>query len=508
MNNRGSEARHPDSPGGWVAPGTAEGDGSVLGSADASAMNVLGVSAFYHDSAACLLRDGRLVAASQEERWSRRRHDQRWPAGAIAHCLSAAGITVGDLDLVAFYDKPLLKFERIVETYLGSAPRGIRSFMKAMPLWLREKLWVPDTIRQGLPGYEREILFAEHHESHAASAFFPSPFERAAVLTVDGVGEWTTTSIGVGEGNQLRLRQEIQFPHSLGLLYSAFTYYTGFRVNSGEYKVMGLAPYGTPRYAALILDKLIDLRPDGSFRLDLDYFDYCAGLTMTNQRFAALFEGPPRVPESPVRQRDMDLAASIQTVCEEVMMRLAHHARELTACDDLCLAGGVALNCVSNGRLRREGPFKRIWVQPAAGDAGGAVGAAYVAWHRWLGHPRSMNGPVGIGDGFADGDGMQEALLGPEYSDRADRDVPARSRRRLSFAHRRGAGRAGGRAHRQSEDHRVVPGPDGVRPAGARRAQHSRRPAVGWHAGVAEREDQAPGVVPPVCARCLARARR
>ncbi len=354
------------------------------------------------------MRDGRLVAASQEERFSRRRHDHRWPAGAIAHCLAAGGIGPGDLDLVAFYDKPLLKFERIVETYVGYAPRGIRSFLKAMPLWLQQKLWTPETIRRNLPGFDNEIVFAEHHESHAASAFFPSPFARAAVLTVDGVGEWTTTSIGVGEGAELRLCQEIHFPHSLGLLYSAFTYHTGFRVNSGEYKVMGLAPYGTPRYADLIFRELIDLRADGSFRLNLDYFDYCAGLTMTNDRFSALFDGPPRLPESTVGQREKDLAASVQAVCEEVMLRLGRQARAVSGCEDLCLAGGVALNCVSNGRLLREGPFSRIWIQPAAGDAGGAVGAAYVAWHRRLGRARPP--PL-------DGDEMQGALLGPGFSD-------------------------------------------------------------------------------------------
>jgi carbamoyltransferase len=375
-------------------------------------MNILGVSAFYHDSAACLLQDGRIVAASQEERFSRKRHDHRWPAGAVEECLQTAGLRPADLDVVAFYDKPLMKFERILETYVSYAPSGFLSFLKAMPLWLREKLWIPDTIRKHLPGFSKEILFAEHHESHAASAFFPSPFERAAVLTIDGVGEWTTTSIGIGEGNRLRLQKEIRFPHSLGLLYSAFTYYTGFRVNSGEYKVMGLAPYGEPRYAELILEKLIDVREDGSFRLALEYFDYCAGLTMTNHRFHALFGGPPRAPESRLTQREMDLAASVQFVCEKVMVLLARQAYEVTGCDDLCLAGGVALNCVGNHKILRDGPFKRIWIQPAAGDAGGALGAAYVAWHHALGNPRQPR----VGDGQ---DSMQGALLGPEFSDEA-----------------------------------------------------------------------------------------
>ena len=376
-------------------------------------MNILGVSAFYHDSAACLLQDGVIVAASQEERFSRKRHDHRWPAQAVEDCLRAANLKPADLDLVAFYDKPLMKFERLLETYVTYAPSGFRSFLKAMPLWLHEKLWIPDTIRRNLPGYGKEIVFAEHHESHAASAFFPSPFERAAVLTIDGVGEWTTTSIGLGEGNKLRLKKDIRFPHSLGLLYSAFTYYTGFRVNSGEYKVMGLAPYGEPRYADLILEKLIDLREDGSFRLAMEYFDYCAGLTMTNHRFHALFGGPPRAAEARLTQKEMDLAASVQVVCEKVMVKLAHHAYELTGCEDLCLAGGVALNCVGNSKILRDGPFKRIWIQPAAGDAGGALGAAYVAWHNMLGNPRQRSSG---GDGR---DSMRGSLLGPEFSDEA-----------------------------------------------------------------------------------------
>ena len=370
-------------------------------------MWILGVSAFYHDAAACLVQDGRIVAAAQEERFTRKRHDHRWPASAIAFCLKQAGIEARDLDVVSFYDKPLLKFERLLSTYAASAPWGLRSFWRAMPLWLKQKLWIPDLIRKELPGFDKQILFPEHHESHAASAFYPSPFDEAAILTVDGVGEWTTTSLGVGRGNRIELNQEIQFPHSLGLLYSAFTYYTGFKVNSGEYKVMGLAPYGEPKYAEVIYDKLIDLRDDGSFRLDLDYFDYCAGLTMTNKRFDRLFGGPPRAAESQLTQREMDLAASVQVVCEEAMLRLARHAHDKTGLKNLCLAGGVALNCVANGRLLREGPFERVWIQPAAGDAGGAVGAALIAWYDKLGKPRDAGGR----------DAMSAAYLGPEFSD-------------------------------------------------------------------------------------------
>ncbi|MCU1276581.1 MAG: Carbamoyltransferase, partial [bacterium] len=310
-------------------------------------------------------------------------------------------------DAVSFYDKPLLKFERLLSTYAASSPWGLRSFWRAMPLWLKQKLWIPDLIRKELSGFDKKIYFPEHHESHAASAFYPSPFDEAAILTIDGVGEWTTTSLGVGRGNRLELKEEIQFPHSLGLLYSAFTYYTGFKVNSGEYKVMGLAPYGEPKYADVIYDKLIDLRDDGSFRLDLDYFDYCAGLTMTNQRFDKLFGAPPRAPESPLSQREMDLAASVQVVCEEAMLRLARHAHATTGMKNLCLAGGVALNCVANGRILRDGPFERVWVQPAAGDAGGAVGAALLVWHDAMDKPRDAGGR----------DAMSAAYLGPEFSD-------------------------------------------------------------------------------------------
>lgn len=368
---------------------------------------VLGLSAFYHDSAAALLRDGHIVAAASEERFTRIKGDANFPSEAVAYCLQHAGITMRDVSAVAFYDKPLLKFERILETYLGVAPRGFRSFLLAGPLWIKEKLFQEREIRASLGDYAGELLFAEHHESHAASAFYPSPFDDAAVLTMDGVGEWATASIGTGHGATLTLSHELPWPDSLGLLYSAFTYYTGFKVNSGEYKVMGLAPYGTPRYVDTIRSHLIDLRDDGSFRLDQQYFGYLDGLTMTSPAFHELFGGPPRTPETPLTQREMDLAASVQAVCEEVMLRMARTAHRTTGLDNLCLAGGVALNCVGNGRLLREGPFKRLWIQPAAGDAGGALGAALLAWHRGLGNPR----PTGRSS-----DAMQGAYLGPAFA--------------------------------------------------------------------------------------------
>jgi len=368
--------------------------------------NILGLSAFYHDSAAALVRDGDLVAGAQEERFSRQKHDQRFPQHAVDYCLAEGGLRPEDLDAVVFYDKPLLKFERLLETYLAFAPRGLRSFFAAMPLWLRQKLFLPKEIDRGLADrYEGPIYFTCHHEAHAASAFFPSPFQEAAVVTLDGVGEWTTASWGVGRGNEVRLHKEIQFPHSLGLLYSAFTYYTGFKVNSGEYKVMGLAPYGEPRYADLILDKLLDLKDDGSFWLDQRYFNYCAGLTMTNRRFHRLFGEPPRRAESPLTQRHMDLAASVQRVTEEVMLRIARHVHAQTGLKHLCLAGGVSLNCVGNGRILREGPFEDLWIQPGAGDAGGAVGAALFVWHQLMDHPRSPRSP----------DSQRGTYLGPAY---------------------------------------------------------------------------------------------
>ena len=353
--------------------------------------HILGLSAFYHDSAACLVRDGQIIAAAQEERFTRRKHDASFPKNAVAYCLQAGGIKVSDLEFVAFYEKPFLKFDRILHSYLAYAPSGLRSFLMAIPLWIRERIWMKDLIKTEL-GYAGKIIFPEHHESHAASAFFPSPYQEAAFLTVDGVGEWTTTSFGLGRGNQLEMHSELQFPHSLGLLYSAFTYFTGFRVNSGEYKLMGLAPYGEPKYVELILRELIDLKDDGSFRLNMKYFNYGVGLTMTNARFERLFGGPPRKPESRLTQRDMDLARSIQEVTEEVMFRMARHVRRETGMKNLCLAGGVALNCVANGRILREGLFENIWIQPAAGDAGGALGAALLGWHQYLGNDRQADG--------------------------------------------------------------------------------------------------------------------
>jgi carbamoyltransferase len=347
-------------------------------------LNILGISCWYHDSAAALVQDGRIAAAAQEERFTRRKHDPSFPTEAIAYCLREAGLTVGDLDAVAFYDKPFLTFERLLETYVSFAPIGLRSFLESMPLWLKRKLWIPDLIAKEL-GFEGQLLFPEHHLSHAASAFFPSPFETAAIITTDGVGEWATTSVGQGVGNGITLTQEQHFPHSLGLLYSAFTYFCGFRVNSGEYKLMGLAPYGEPRYVDVIRKELIDLRDDGSFRLNMEYFTFATGLTMTGRRFAKLFGGPRRAPEAELTQREMDLARSVQVVIEEAMLRMAAHAHQTTGERRLCLAGGVALNCVANGRLLREGPFDEIWIQPAAGDAGGALGAALAAWHMHAG---------------------------------------------------------------------------------------------------------------------------
>ncbi len=351
-----------------------------------TSLYILGISAYYHDAAACLLKDGDIIAAAQEERFSRQKHDPNFPKNAIAYCLREAGISVEQLDFVAFYDKPFIKFNRILDTYLAYAPKGIRSFMKAMPLWLRRKLWIPELIQKEL-GYQGKVLFPEHHESHAASAFFPSPFNRAAFLTIDGVGEWATASYGVGKENRIQILAELQFPHSLGLLYSAFTYFTGFKVNSGEYKVMGLAPYGEPRYVQKIYDHLIDLKEDGSFKMNMEYFDYPVGLRMTSKKFEQLFDGPPRQPESPITQREMDLARSIQEVTEEIMLRMARHVRKETGEKYLVLAGGVALNCVGNGKLLRAGIFDDIWIQPAAGDAGGALGAAYIVHYHYLKNP-------------------------------------------------------------------------------------------------------------------------
>jgi carbamoyltransferase len=376
-------------------------------------MHILGISAYYHDAAACLVVDGELVAAAQEERFTRKKHDARFPVNAIRYCLAQGGIEARQLDHVVFYDKPFLKFERLLETYLAFAPRGVGSFITALPVWLKEKLFQKSVIIRALQAelgkdipWAQRLLFSEHHLSHAASAFFPSPFERAAVLTMDGVGEWTTTSLAAGNGSQLAVHREIHFPHSLGLLYSAFTYYTGFKVNSGEYKVMGLAPYGEPKYAALIKQHLIDIKEDGSFALDMSYFDYCTGLTMTNEKFHALFGGAPRQSESRLGQREMDLAASIQQVTEEVVIKLARDIARTTGERNLCLAGGVALNCVANGKLLREGIFDQLWIQPAAGDAGGAIGAALCAYHLACNQSRTV----------VPGDAMKGSYLGPEYS--------------------------------------------------------------------------------------------
>jgi len=383
----------------------------------ARATNILGISAYYHDSAAALLKNGELVAAAQQERFSRKKHDARFPGEAISYCLETENLHLNELDRIVFYDKPLVKFERLLETYLSYAPNGFRSFVAAMPVWLKEKLYLKTVLKKELaelggckPKDLPLLLFAEHHQSHAASAFFFSPFGRAAVLCLDGVGEWATTTTWLGNGASLEPLWEIDFPHSLGLLYSAFTYFTGFKVNSGEYKLMGLAPYGQPLYADLILDKLLDLKEDGTFRLDMQYFNYCTGLTMTNSRFDELFGGPPRLPESELTQREMDIAASIQVVTEEVVLRLANTLHQETGEKNLCLVGGVALNCVANGRLLREGPYENIWIQPAAGDAGGAVGAAAVAWHVYDNQPRKLNDSSSPA-----ADRMHGSYLGPEY---------------------------------------------------------------------------------------------
>lgn len=369
---------------------------------------ILGISAFYHDSAAALIVDGEIVAAAQEERFSRLKHDARFPQHAVDYCLAEAGIGPNDLDYVGYYEKPLPKFERLLETYLAFVPAGYRSFRQALPLWLKQKLHLPRELRRGLRDrYRGRFVFTDHHESHAASAFFPSPFEEAAILTLDGVGEWSTSCYGTGRGNQLHLSHEIRFPHSLGLLYSAFTYYTGFRVNSGEYKVMGLAPYGKPIHKDVILDKLVDLKPDGSFRMDMRYFNYCQGLTMTSPKFHRLFGGPPRKPESKLTDREMDLAASVQAVTEEIMLRMSRHVHRETGMRNLVLAGGVALNCVGNGRILREGPFERIWIQPASGDAGGALGTALCIWHQLLDKPRVPRVD----------DAQRGSQLGPRFGD-------------------------------------------------------------------------------------------
>ncbi|MDH7604360.1 MAG: carbamoyltransferase [Melioribacter sp.] len=367
-------------------------------------MYILGISAYYHDSAACIIKDGDIIAAAQEERFTRKKHDHRFPINAINFCISSTGINVNELSYVAFYDKPFLKFERLLETYLTFAPRGLKSFLKAMPLWIKEKLWIKELIKKEI-NFEGEVIFPEHHESHAASAFFPSPFNEAAFLTLDGVGEWTTTSYGIGQENKIQILADIKFPHSLGLLYSAFTYYTGFKVNSGEYKVMGLAPYGEPKYVKLIYDNLIDVKEDGSFKLNMDYFDYCTGLTMTNEKFHKLFGGKPRKPESKLTQREMDIAASIQVVTEEVILKMVRHIKKETNMKYLCLAGGVALNCVANGKILKENLFEDIWIQPAAGDAGGSLGAALFTWYQYLDNKRIVD----------KNDKQKGSFLGPSY---------------------------------------------------------------------------------------------
>ncbi len=385
-------------------------------------MNILGISCFYHDSAACLVRDGQIIAAVQEERFSRKKHDFNFPENSIDYCLKEAGINVGDLNFVVFYDKPFIKFERILETALAYAPGGITQFIRAIPLWLKQKLWISELIKKEL-GYNGKILFSEHHESHAASAFYPSPFKEAAFLTIDGVGEWETASFGVGRGNELDIDYYLRFPHSLGLLYSAFTYYCGFKINSGEYKLMGLAPYGEPIYKDLILNELIDLKDDGSFRMNMKYFGYCSSLRMTNRKFDCLFGGPARKPETKLTQKYMDVAASVQAATEEIMLKMARHVHEVTGQSNLCLAGGVALNCVGNGRVLREGPFKNIWIQPASGDAGGALGAALLVWHKYLGNNRIVDDQHDL---------QKSSLLGPAYSDDyvekflTDSDIPYR----------------------------------------------------------------------------------
>ena len=369
-------------------------------------MNILGISAFYHDSAACLVQDGKIIAAAQEERFTRKKQDASFPINAVEFCLKQGGIKTSDLDYVGFYDKPFIKFERILETYLGIAPSGLRQYLSAIPIWLKDKIWTRANIRRDID-YRGPVLFAEHHESHASSAFFPSPFQEAAILTMDGVGEWATSSIAQGKDNKIDLLQELHFPHSLGLLYSAFTYYLGFKVNSGEYKVMGLAPYGEPKYADLIRDRLIDLKEDGSFRMNMEYFDYLGGLTMTNDKFAQVFGHPARQSESQLSQKEMDIAASLQCVTEEIMLKMARHIRELTGMKNLCLAGGVALNCVGNGKILKEKIFDNVWVQPAAGDAGGALGVALSIWHQMLGNERVTNGK----------DSMRGAYLGPKFEE-------------------------------------------------------------------------------------------
>ncbi len=468
-------------------------------------MRVLGISAFYHDSAAALVCDGEIIAAAQEERFTRRKHDPGFPRHAVEYCLKEGGVGVGGVDLFAFYDKPLLKFERLLETYLAFAPRGFKSFSMAIPIWLREKLFLQDLLARELArlGTDRKsvgsrLVFSEHHLSHAASAFFPSPFDEAVVLTMDGVGEWATTSLAHGSGNKLEVHKEIHFPHSLGLLYSAFTYYTGFKVNSGEYKVMGLAPYGDPVYTKLIYDHLLDLKADGTFRLNLEYFDYCTGLTMTNARFDTLFGGPARKPEQRLTQRDMNLAASIQAVTEEAVLRLARSVAADAGSRKLCLAGGVALNCVANGKLLRDGAFSDLWIQPAAGDAGGALGAAFVA-----GSPAQGRATRPAGRTARSHEGR---LSGAFIRAVGHRKAPHRCRGEIRGPFRRTDHRRLSAGTGRGKGAWLVSGQDGIRAAGARRAIDSRRCAFADDAVKTEPEGQAPGVVPAVCTVRAARA--
>ena len=506
---------------------------------------ILGLSAYYHDSAACLVMDGEIVAAAQEERFSRKKHDHGFPTHAIRYCLAEASLDPTQLDYVAFYDKPFVKFERLLETYVDYAPAGFPSFLRAMPLWMKEKLWLPDLIRRQfaeLEGYDEpraatrrarsyswRICFGDHHESHAASAFYPSPFEEAAIVTVDAVGEWATCSVGHGRAHEITMLRELRFPDSLGLLYSAFTYFAGFKVNSGEYKIMGLAPYGEPTYVVLIKDKLLDIRDDGSIRLNQEYFTYCQGLRMTGGAFARLIGGPPRQPESLVTQREMDLARSIQEITEEVMLKMVRFAHRETGLPHLCLAGGVALNCVANGRIVREGPFDEIWIQPAAGDAGGALGVALGIWHRYLGRPRvsperrgdwisatawrqqradvPAEAPVQSVGAMAGSsapalrpyaDGMHGAYLGPAFSEADIRFFL--EQRSLPFRVADRAALPGEVASLLASEKIIglLQGADGVRSAHAGRAQHPGRPAVAADAVGDEPQDQVPGKLPSV----------
>ncbi len=468
-------------------------------------MRILGISAFYHDSAAALIEDGRIVAAAQEERFTRKKHDAAFPVEAIRYCLDKADTDLDGVNHVVFFEKPLVKFERLVETYLGNVPSGFQSFRMAMPLWIKDKLFQKSGLLKSLKPFSatgemdgKKLLFAAHHQSHAASAFFPSPFDEAVVLAMDGVGEWTTTSVSIGRGNTLELKREIKFPHSLGLLYSAFTYYTGFKVNSGEYKVMGLAPYGEPKYYDLIMKHIVDVKPDGSFWLDLSYFNYMTGLTMTSEKFHELFGAPPRESENLVTQREMDLAASIQKVTEEIMLRMTRELARTYGIRNLCMAGGVALNCVANGRILRDGHFDRIWIQPAAGDAGGALGAALAAHYLHLGNRRHVNGAL---------DSMQGSYLGPEFEqgDIEGRLTASGARYEVldeaALLGRTVDSLALGRCGR------LVPGPDGVRPARAWRQVHPWRSAQSRNAEDAEPQDQISRELPPLRPGGAARGR-